>query len=227
MFFAIERNSSDLIRCLRRAGASLDTVILPWDVPLLAYAILFGEPDKIDTTEVVKTLLALGADRFQLPPDMWKDFGLIAKAEISAQASDEYAWCTPELRRALSANFNLSQRYFSFKASQIACPNVNHRSSVSTFKIPRLLEMPYGIVGQTIATRRVSNLIFHHYMLESKTPLVILFTGPSGHGKTELARSVGTLLETEFLRVDCTEMQHETDLLGPKAPYEGHERVRH
>lgn len=224
MCFAIERNSPDLIRCLRRAGASLDTVILPWDIPQLAYAILFGEPDKIDTTEVVKTLLALGADPSQLPPDMWEDFGRIAKAETSAQPSDEYAWCTPDLRRALSANFNLSQRYFFFKASQIARPNQNKRFIASVFKITRLLEMPYGIVGQTIATQRVSDLIFHHYMVKSKTPLAILFTGPSGHGKTELARSMGALLEADFLRVDCTEMQHETDLLGPKAPYQGHKK---
>lgn len=34
---------------------------------------------------------------------------------------------------------------------------------------------------------------------------------------------MGSLLSTEFLTLDCTEMSHATDLFGPKAPYPGYE----
>jgi len=52
----------------------------------------------------------------------------------------------------------------------------------------------------------------------------MVFAGPSGHGKTELARQMGDLLGVPHVLVDCTEMQHETDLFGLKAPYQGHEK---
>lgn len=34
---------------------------------------------------------------------------------------------------------------------------------------------------------------------------------------------MGVLLSLKIHQVDCTEMKHETDILGPKAPYYGHE----
>lgn len=48
-------------------------------------------------------------------------------------------------------------------------------------------------------------------------------TGPSGHGKTELAKRMGELLSLELESIDCTELRYETDLFGPKKPYIGHE----
>jgi energy-coupling factor transporter ATP-binding protein EcfA2 len=48
--------------------------------------------------------------------------------------------------------------------------------------------------------------------------LVLVFTGPSGHGKTELAKSLGSLLGVEMEQVNCTVMNQETDLFGPRPP---------
>jgi hypothetical protein len=45
--------------------------------------------------------------------------------------------------------------------------------------------------------------------------------GPSGHGKTELAKQMGSLLSLPLCKIDCTEMIYKTDLFGPKAPYFG------
>jgi hypothetical protein len=41
-------------------------------------------------------------------------------------------------------------------------------------------------------------------VISKKTPLVLVFAGPSGHGKTELARQLGHLLSLELEVVDCT-----------------------
>ena len=35
---------------------------------------------------------------------------------------------------------------------------------------------------------------------------------------------MATLLSLDLLVVDCTEMRHETDIFGPKAPYHGSEK---
>lgn len=61
-------------------------------------------------------------------------------------------------------------------------------------------------------------------MFDITTPLVLLFTGPRGHGKTELAKRMGSLLSLDIHLVDCTGMKFETDLFGPKPPYQGHEQ---
>ena len=60
-------------------------------------------------------------------------------------------------------------------------------------------------------------------MLKIDKPLLLLFTGPSGHGKTEMASRMGDLLSLNLLRVDCTEKSSETDMFGPKAPWQGSE----
>ena len=65
--------------------------------------------------------------------------------------------------------------------------------------------------------------ILDHYVLKIDKPLLHLFTGPSGHGQTELASRMGDLLSLNLLRVDCTEMSSETDMFGPKAPWQGSE----
>lgn len=67
----------------------------------------------------------------------------------------------------------------------------------------------------------VQKRILSHRLFEADSPLVFLFTGPSGHGKTELARRMGDLLSLDTLSIDCTEMRMETDIFGPKAPYRG------
>lgn len=52
-------------------------------------------------------------------------------------------------------------------------------------------------------------------------PRVLLFAGPSGHGKTELARNLGRMLSLDLHNVDCAGLSHETDLFGPLAPFKG------
>jgi ATP-dependent Clp protease ATP-binding subunit ClpA len=53
---------------------------------------------------------------------------------------------------------------------------------------------------------------------------VLVFAGPSGHGKTELAKRLGQLLTLELECVDSTEIRRESDLFGPKQPYMGYEK---
>ena len=72
LFFAIEQNSPELIRLLCKAGASVGLRATPSGLPALAYAVLSAEYSLVDTTDVLITLLAIGADPKDIPEDMWQ-----------------------------------------------------------------------------------------------------------------------------------------------------------
>ena len=72
LFFAIEQNSPELVRLLCKNGAQPGDRATPSGLPGLAYAVLSAEYGLIDTTDVLITLLAVGADPKDVPEDMWQ-----------------------------------------------------------------------------------------------------------------------------------------------------------
>jgi ATP-dependent Clp protease ATP-binding subunit ClpA len=86
------------------------------------------------------------------------------------------------------------------------------------------LGIQYFLIGQSIAANRLLRKLLSYIALPRKRPLVLAFAGPSGHGKTELARKLGGLLGLDLEVVDCTIVNQEKELFGPRAPYVGSER---
>lgn len=54
---------------------------------------------------------------------------------------------------------------------------------------------------------------------QNRNPLVLIFTGPSGHGKTELANKMGGPLSLMTLVIDCAQFSRDTELFGPRPGY--------
>ena len=231
LYFAAERNSLEIVRILCHAGANPAQSIIPYDsttfgLPLLPYTILSAEYKLVDTTETVVALLAVGASPYDVPKDMWQDY-LNAPTkdkprELEAIDIHE-TWCTTEIRKALCKTFNLLQRYSLWKAAQIDRPTVRQIQVGKAHNIMPLFEIPYYLFGQQLATTQVLQRITSRLLFTSQKPLVLLFTGLSGHGKTELARRMGGLLSLELMVVDCTMIYHDTDVFGPWPPYRGFE----
>ena len=224
MFFAAERNSPELMAMLCQRGADVDGRAEPSGIPLLAYTIMSAEYNLSDTTNTLVALLAMGANPSDIPRDMWCDYVTSAKTGNPKDWQVEYTstrWCTAELRGALSRTLNLMQRYFLWKADYIERPMPRKKQVAQAHKTTPLFELPYRMIGQRWATEQVEESIGSHYLFNTAQPLVLLFTGPSGHGKTELASSLGNLLSLPFLAVNCSVLHHSTDLLGAHAPYEG------
>lgn len=63
--------------------------------------------------------------------------------------------------------------------------------------------------------RDPNRFVTRYLAMPTKQPLVLLFAGPSGHDKTELARNLGQLLSLDFHSVDCTNFKFKSDLFGP------------
>ncbi|KAL8817298.1 MAG: hypothetical protein Q9191_008173 [Dirinaria sp. TL-2023a] len=226
LFFAVEQNSPEIVRVLCKAGADPSKKAEPWALPLLAYTILSSENSLSDTTDTLIALLAEGARPEQLSSDMYESPLRPPKAEAPTGADALFSfhgWCIPELRKALARNLSLMQRYSLWRAKHVVSSTPRTVQIATAFSILPLLETPYHIIGQTPAIKQVIDGVMSHYMFDSEFPLVMLFTGASGHGKTELAKRMGLLLSLDIHIVDCTEMMHETDIFGPKAPYEDYE----
>jgi ATP-dependent Clp protease ATP-binding subunit ClpA len=128
-------------------------------------------------------------------------------------------WCTPAYQSKLTDTINLTHRYYLERASKAKLPSIRHRQIAQRRNAEAILGIPYFLIGQTIASNMLLQKLLSHIMIPSRKPLVLVFAGPSGHGKTELARSLGHLLSLELEVVDCTIFSHEKELFGPRAPW--------
>ena len=225
LFFAVERNSPEIVRLLCKAGADTSKSVKPNGLPLLAYTVLTSEYDLSDTTESMIALLVSGADPSQIPTDMWEAPLKTPRGDSPKIAENgerkALSWCTKEIRKTLARNVTLMQRYLLWRTRYCAPQTERMTQMAEAFSILPLLETRYHVIGQTPAIQQVTDAIASHYLFSNASPLVLLFTGPSGHGKTEVAKRMGELLGIDIHIADCTEMKHETDILGPQRPYMG------
>ena len=231
LYFAVERNSPEIVSMLCKAGANpsqkYDPLGMPAaKIPLLAYAAMRAECDLSDTTDSIVALVAKGADPKAIPEDMWHEYvkaPLKDIAEPMDTSNSPHRWCTQEVRESLCRNLTLLQRYILWKAERIRKPTAREKQTSNVHGITSLFEAPYHIIGQQQATEQVMDCVMDHYDFDKDKPIIMLFTGPSGHGKTELAQGMGRLLSLDIFTVDCTSKQKESDLFGPQAPYMGYE----
>ena len=226
LFFAVERNSPELVSLLCKAGANLGDRAYPSCLPVLAYCVISAEYGLSDTTETLVALLAAGATSSDIPKDMWEEYIEAPKTSSPKEGrqNPKELWCNTEFRAALCRNLTLSQRYYLWKATLLPAIKGREQAISNAFRTQKLYQIPYHIVGQLPAANQVIKSVACHLLipLTEPEPLALLFAGPSGHGKTELACRMGDLLNVKFLRVDCTEMQAETDMSGPKKPFAGY-----
>lgn len=225
LFFAVERKSPQLIRILCEAGANPNFRSYPSGITLLCYIIISAEYELVDMTDCLVAALAMGADPEGIPRDMWVQYLQSPTRQAPKQRSsptDEVLYQS-EVRDALCRNLTLIQRYYLYKASIMGKPSPRMLQVASAFDFLPLFEAHYHIIGQSQATEHVLRSLVSHYVYDADKPLVLALTGMSGHGKTELAKQMGGLLSLPLHRVDMTEMNHETDLFGPKIPYQGHQ----
>lgn len=219
LFYACKTYDCELVRLLVEIGADPNGVA-KHSVPLLAWIILQDDPRSF---KVVATLLSLGCSPEDIPPDMYADIMKSPVEVVGEEILRKTPWCTRNLRVLLARELNLTHRYLLNKASTLQPGSPRKLQAARILQISSLLAVPYFVVGQTLATDIVCSCILAHLAIKSSHPLVMAFVGPPGHGKTELAKRLGKLLSANTFTADCTEMFFETDLFGPKFPYQGWE----
>jgi hypothetical protein len=82
--------------------------------------------------------------------------------------------------------------------------------------LARLNALKFKIVGQSFALEQILAEVtsFNVNTELSAKPLVMLFSGPPGHGKTETAKQLADLLACPFHKVDCRNHANPWEMFG-------------
>ena len=103
---------------------------------------------------------------------------------------------------------------------------VAYLASLNSKKI--INELKKNIVGQDLVIEKLISNIFMNHNIQKNRPIVLLFVGKSGVGKTFLAKEYARLLynKESFIRVDMSEYNNEfssTKILGSPPGYVGYD----
>ncbi|KAK7985548.1 hypothetical protein PG988_003170 [Apiospora saccharicola] len=230
-FYVVERRCPELIRLWATHGGDINAACVPLRVPLLGFAIAIGGSFQHDTRHVVVTLLSLGASADVIPRAFYDPLerdlpdGGPPEEELTDLTDANKRWCTRNalLRLTRSLNFCFTTRYHLHLSSLLKGHTGAQRQVVQMRKSEDILGIHYFLIGQSTASTILIKTMLRYLAMPTKRPIVMMFAGPSGHGKTELARQFGDLLSLPFHAADCTSMKHGSDLFGVRAPYRSHE----
>lgn len=223
IFYIADTNNADVLRTWVGKGGNVNAYLHPSMIPLLAFVILIGHKKNEDTTLLIRTLVSLGADTSVIPRKLlipFPDEEQLVDDKASLPARNQ-AWCTGAIYEHLSKHLNLSQRYILDRHSRRQLPSARLRHAAAILKINPLLGLHQFIIGQEYALKMLLDQILSHLVIQDGKPLILVFAGPSGHGKSEVGKLLGELMSLEMLQLDMASMKRETDLCGARAPFIG------
>ncbi|KAF3023015.1 hypothetical protein E8E14_011363 [Neopestalotiopsis sp. 37M] len=227
IFYIVETHNVELIQLWVKYGGDPNVTCGEDKIPLLAFAILRGSRTLQTVTKTVEALLVLGALPSSIPAAFYQhyDHDLPEEGPDESKLKDiddeDKKWCTPDFRTVMAAALNVTMRYLMDRASRFIQPSGREKTVLFRQNAEGVLGLYQAIIAQPVATRWLMRKLLSHVARQSSKPLVMVFAGPSGHGKTELAKTLGSLLGVRMEPVNCTVMNQETDLFGPRAPMQG------
>lgn len=172
--------------------------------PQTALAFTLTSTQLNNRIDMVKLLLAHGAD-----PSAVMDGGVGRGADTSQPGEN----VSPS---RLLESLDPATRYYVKRA---AAPQTRRASALihRSFFRP-LARVRYDLIGQDRALEQ----LFRVLSMPSMAPIVVLFCGPSGHGKSLLARKFGSLLDVPTHTVNMTTLRSTHDIWRSysMSPYE-------
>ncbi|KAK4099209.1 P-loop containing nucleoside triphosphate hydrolase protein [Parathielavia hyrcaniae] len=230
IFFVVDTGNVEMLKVWTSYAGNAEHTYR--EVPILGFAIARCQDFRQDMPLVVKTMLSMGWSVGVIPRAFYEpldrdlpDEGP-SKEELDDLDDKAKAWCVAPMRRrvAQSLNFSFTVRYVLHIALRGKQLSGAIKQLAQVHKASELLGIGYFLVGQTLASGLLTDRFLSYLAMPIRQPLVLLFAGPSGHGKTELARNLGRMLSLDLHGVDCTNLRHESDLFGPWFPFAGSDK---
>lgn len=229
IFYAVATNDEPIVLLCVDYGAHVSAVHAASGIPVLAFSIMQRQHLQVDTTRRVASLLALGASSDVIPTAFYSNFcrdlpdGGPDITDMPDIEDENKKRCKDNAKLGLARNINLMQPYFLERESKLGIPTVRAHRITERRKADYLHGIPYFLIGQDVAAKQVFQKMLSLLLTARSKPLVLVSAGPSGHGKTELARSLGHLLSLDLEVVDCTIHSSSAELFGHRPPFKDSE----
>lgn len=193
IFTAIEYNRGDLVKLLLRHGADPNATGQTPQMPALAFAIINKNPT---TNTMVSLLLSYGANPATIPKDLW-DGKQVASGDTPIPPDAE--WCKEPQKALLSRRITISIKYRLQQASKASPLRLKQFDAKLRPLLQPVAQAEHFLVGQKIAIEKVKNYLVTHLLSGHGNPLVMVFAGPPGHGKSSFARLMGNFVPVSSL----------------------------
>lgn len=165
--------------------------------------------------EIVKALLAYGAD-----PSALRNPELNPSAQASSKGIEDVPGSHSQPGETTPEGMDPATRYYVTRADSIHTRQTSQLIYRSFFR--PLTRVRYDLIGQDWVLEQLFRVLSMHSQRLSVAPIVVLLCGPSGHGKSLLARKFGSLLDIPTHTVNMTTLRSTHDLWQSysMSPYE-------
>lgn len=187
IFSAVDKGRTDILRLIISHGADPNARHSHSGIPVLASAIFQNNASAVVSLTI---LLESGADPFVIPRDLWDDGTSSIDARRLQDAQSKTRWCDEANGNLLTKCFNLAIKHCLNEAAK------RYYVDRDGAKVDSFVNVEFSnhlLMGQRVALNRINEYLRCHWLCGKREPLILAFVGPAGHGKTELARRIGSI----------------------------------
>ncbi|KAF8753950.1 hypothetical protein RHS01_06579 [Rhizoctonia solani] len=197
LFFAIAKNSAQEVeRLLQDGEVKPNDKAGPEDLPALAFAL--ANEQLTDKTQIVKSLLSHGAD----------PSSVLHRQTGSGQFDDADLALTTRIEQGMNPaiRYYLNRKQMTIPAPQAELLEKNNFGG--------LTRAGFSIIGQDAALEELIRVVAGHCRRKALNPLVVVFSGGPGCGKSLLASKIGPLLHVPYFTINMTNLRNEAALFN-------------
>ncbi|KDR73661.1 hypothetical protein GALMADRAFT_228107 [Galerina marginata CBS 339.88] len=201
LMFAIASDNVDQVREVLESGDANPNETVG---PQSALEFVLTNDKLSNKLDIVKTLLAYGAD-----PAVAKN---IPAPDAPRQEQGEQQTGLEDncQMKTLLDELDPATRYYLDRANAVHTRRISVLIQRSFFR--PLTRVRYDLIGQDRALEQLFRVLSMHSRNLAVTPVVVMLCGPSGHGKSLLARKFGSLLDVPTHTVNMTTLRSTHDL---------------
>lgn len=158
IFYIVETRNLDLIRLWAKFGADMNAVGHCTKVPLLAFAVALGGSFQKESTDIVATLLSLGASPTCIPLGFFipytRDLSDSGEYEMAATNEEQdHIVCCAAMQKMLASRLNLRQRYYLNVAYYETSTGKRAKQIAERRDVDGLLGLQYTLIGQQVGSK--------------------------------------------------------------------------